>query len=434
MTQASTTAGQSGTVAGPSASAATKRDVVDELGERALLLPSLVNRGLEANDRAKYFLTLLQAARAHADEPTGPFSSLRGERLAAGVANEELDAVVGEARRAEGDLYVIPGVRGVHEALVAAVAEMLAPLAGQLPDEIDAVRLDALVREAPDLAADRVPGGYIERIAAADLAQGDSFHLLVMDAHRALNRMQTDVATETLDGASAYHLDEDDRPLVGAFMAGLHTTAPLKFDHPGLGTTATRAGTRLLIQNDIGETEAHVVVITVENLVVRVTYTDVHRQRLKFFEAMLGRFPVEWSDAQRRRGVAALGAHHLVSGRHVASDRASLQAYLHHLGSRLVFLIDWNRARKRLVGLVGKKDAIDLLRWAADADCGHMAFLQMGGERLVYDAVELAAKVPARYGEPLREVLGREATLDVLRFAPRHRRRDAQREITPPDP
>ena len=78
-----------------------------------------------------------------------------------------------------------------------------------------------------------------------------------------------------------------------------------------------------------------------------------------------------------------------------------------------MFLIDWNRARKRLAPLVGKKDAIDLLRWAADADYGHMAFLQLGGERLIYDAVELAAKVPARYGEPLRDVLGAAATLDV---------------------
>jgi uncharacterized protein Yka (UPF0111/DUF47 family) len=46
-----------------------------------------------------------------------------------------------------------------------------------------------------------------------------------------------------------------------------------------------------------------------------------------------------------------------------------------------------------------------------------MAFLQLGGERLIYDAVELAAKVPARYGEPLRDVLGPTATLEVVRFA-----------------
>lgn len=404
-------------IVGPPPSGAAKQDVVSELGERILLLPSLVNRGLEANDRAKYFLTLLQAARAHADKPEGPFSSLRDERLAAGVVCEELDDVVGRSRRAEEDVYVVPGVRDLHDALAAAVAEMLAPLADAAQEGIDPARLDALLREAPDLAADRVLGGYIERVASAARAQGDSFHLLVMDAHRGLNRLQTELATETLEGASVYRVEEEDRPLVGAFMAGLHATAPLKFDHPGLGTTATRAGRRLLIQNDIGQTEAHVIVITVEGLVVTVTYTDVHLQRLKFFEGMLDRFPVEWSDADQHRGVAALGEHHLVTGRYVAPDPASLHAYLQHVGSRLVFLIDWNRARKRLAALVGKQDAVSLLRWAADADCGHMAFLQLGGERLIYDAVELAAKVPARYGEPLRDVLGPGATLDVLRFA-----------------
>ena len=60
------------TVGGPGLA---KQDVVGELRERVLLQPSLVNQGLEANDRAKYLLTLLQAARAHADEPARAFAS-----------------------------------------------------------------------------------------------------------------------------------------------------------------------------------------------------------------------------------------------------------------------------------------------------------------------------------------------------------------------
>src|ERR1039458_8369434 len=144
-----------------------------------------------------------------------------------------------------------------------------------------------------------------------------------MDAHRALNRLQIEIATETLDGACVYHLEEEDRPLVAAFMAGLHATAPLKFDHPGLGTTATRSNRRLLIQNDIGETAAHLIVITVEGPAVTVTYTDDHLQRLRFFQNMLDHFPIQWSGAQRHRGVAVLGEHALVTGRYVAPDLAS---------------------------------------------------------------------------------------------------------------
>ena len=108
-----------------------------------------------------------------------------------------------------------------------------------------------------------------------------------MDLHKQLNALQAGLAEETIDGAAAYGLADADRPRVAAFMAGLNRTARLKFDHPGLGTTATRCGDRLVIQNDIGTTDAHVVVIHVEGLTVSVTYTDVHEQRLRFFQDML---------------------------------------------------------------------------------------------------------------------------------------------------
>ena len=59
---------------------------------------------------------------------------------------------------------------------------------------------------------------------------------------------------------------------------------------------ATRSGDRLLIQNDIGTTDAHVVVITVKDDAVTVTYTDVHRARAKFFVDLLrNSLPMEWS-------------------------------------------------------------------------------------------------------------------------------------------
>jgi hypothetical protein len=57
-------------------------------------------------------------------------------------------------------------------------------------------------------------------------------------------------------------------------MTGLHRTEALKFDHPGLATTAVRGGETLLIQNDIGETDAHVLVVHVTGLTVTLTYSD----------------------------------------------------------------------------------------------------------------------------------------------------------------
>ena len=298
-----------------------KREVLEELSVPALLLPALVGAGLEANDRSKYFLALLQSARARADAPSEPFSSLHEERLAAGIADDRLDRVVEQSRRVDDDLYAIPDARAIHAELLSAIGDMLAPLNtdGAEPGS-DAARLDALVAVAPEFAGDQVPGRYVDRITSGRPEDGDSLHLLVMDAHRALNRLQSELATATVDGAAVYRLGDHDRELVAAFMSGVRATAALKFEHPGLATTATRVGRRLLLQNDLGTTDAHVVVIAVEDLAVTVTYTDVHLRRLQFFESLLDRFPVQWSDTRRRRGSPRLGDHHVTTGRYEAPD------------------------------------------------------------------------------------------------------------------
>ena len=52
----------------------------------------------------------------------------------------------------------------------------------------------------------------------------------------------------------------------------------------------------------------------------------------------------------------------------------------------------------------------------AEEETGHIAFLELGGERLIYEALELASSIPLRYGEPLHEILGREQTMEYLQF------------------
>lgn len=393
-----------------------KPEMLAALGETPLVLPALINRALVANDQAKYLMSLLQAARMHADRLDEPYSDLHEERLAAGLGEAALDQVVAGAQRDGPDWYSVPRARDIHDRILAAAGEMLAPIEAAGGDPaLGPDRLRRLVEGASGLDGDRISGSYLDAMTAAG-GTADSIHRLILDAHRALNRLQAEVATADLDGAAVYRLGEGDEELVRAFMAGLHETAPLKFDHPGLGTTATRAGGRLLLQNDLGTTGAHVFVVAVEAAVAHLTYTDIHRRRAAFFQGMLAPYPVQWSRAEQGSG-PGLGKYVVVSGRHVAPDRAALAEFLRHLGSRLVFVLDWNRARKRLTPLVGAEEALQVLRWAAEENVGHRAFLQLGGERLVYDAVELAAKVPARYGEPLREVLGQEATVAVVRFS-----------------
>ena len=393
-----------------------KLRIIHSLGEPGLLLPSLINAGLEANDRAKYYFTLLQAAAAQAQHPDRVSSDLRRERLACGVEDESCDSVIASSSVEADGPCRIPGSAAIMAALLREIETMLQPVVEQGSAEL-ATRFDTLKRAAPAARGDVVALEDISRMTSGQRAGGDSLHLLVMDAHKALNALQASIASETIEGASTYGLEPGDRPLVRAFMQGVRRTAPLKFDHPGLGTTATRIGDRVVIQNDIGTTDAHVLVVHVERRRVAITYTDVHLQRLLFFQNLFQRHAVEWEDTRSRRDDALEeGLYHLSLGTFAADSDASLRDYLAFLGSRLVFLIDWNKARKRLRSLVSKSESVCLLAWAADHDIGHMAFLKAGGEQLVYDALDFAAKGQIRFGERLEEILGAEAASQYLKF------------------
>ena len=403
-----------------------KQAIVAALGEGKLVLPRLVNEALAANDRIKYRLTLLQAARRHADRPGEAPHALHAERLQAGIEDSSLDRFVIDvepeapgAYRMPGSTRLFAGIRRDLEAMLAPVLEAGALLADD-ECELLAVRTRRALEPLAAIGEDRVEGQVVDAITHGIRERGDSLHLVVMDLHKALNRLQHGIAVESLDGASVYDLNEADRDRVRAFMQGVNRNSPLRFDHPGLGTTATRSAARLVIQNDIGTTDAHVLVVHVEGLRCTVTYTDIHLQRLIFFRGLFEGGGVAWEDTRsvHERAVEE-GLYHLGLGHFDAPDEAALLRFLEFLGSRLVFLIDWNKARKRLRALVGKRDALALLRWAADHDIGHMGFLKAGGERLVFEALEFAARGQAHLGQTLGDLLGNERAVHFIRFVMR---------------
>jgi uncharacterized protein Yka (UPF0111/DUF47 family) len=396
-----------------------KARIVEALGERRLLLPFLLNEALAANDRAKYRLTLIQTAKARADFPAEPFSDLRTERIACGIADAWYDDVVSDTVACGTDMYAIPHLRELWLALCDDLVAMVTPFEVAQRPEADLFRLRLQKQSANpcDGKGDTIAGSVIGLLISGDPDRGDSIHLLIMEMHKALNRLQAEIATDSIDGALTYELHGDDRSLVAAFMKGVNRTRHLKFDHPGLGTTATRVGARLVVQNDIGTTDAHVLVIHVESRRVTVIYTDNHLSRLLFFQGMFAAWGISWGEVHSRTDQAfAGGVYHLCTGIYEASDKGDLKAYLAHLGSRLVFLIDWNRARKRLQLLVPREDALMLLSWAAENDVGHMGFLKAGGERMVFDALQFVGGGTLTYGVTLAELLGREAAASYLRF------------------
>lgn len=407
-----------------------KAQIIEGLGKADILLPSLVAEGLAANDRVKVHLSALQAMTEQACRP-GPAagdparhaspqssreSSLAAEFSAAGLDPSAAAGVMSGARQAADGRITAPRLAELGRDILAEVEAMIRAVERAAPDRgrEAASRLEATgARERLTSAGGGIrPQDVSELTAVRD--GGDSLHRLIMDLHRDLNSLAAGAARETVAGAHAWGLSDDDRETVTAFMRGLQSTAPLKFDHPGLATTAVRAGSRLTIQNDIGVTGAHVIVVTVEGQAVSITHSDVHRARAQFFTRQFDGFAVRWSGIEGGHA-EGVGAFKLVTGHFTAPTAAERNAFLEAVGASLVFLIDWNKARKVLTGFVGRDDAIAILEWAARNRVGHRGFLELGGRDLITRAVHHA--VPARigFGERFDAVLGRGAAVDFFK-------------------
>jgi len=418
----------------------TKAGLLERIGERSLLLPELINRGLEANDRLKYYLTLMQTAYVHAQAPGQEVLDLRSRREASGVSDPSLDEVVGASRMVTNSMVYIPGIASIIEHALGDARHMVEPIAAAAAWHTDLAeraalygrRLDEQAARAPANIDDEVPTSTIDAFTRLPGNGHDSLHQLVMDLHWELNRLQASVSVEVIDGAHAYGLGDSDRRLVRAFMKGINETAPLKFDHPGLETTATRDGDHLSIENDVGATGGHMVVVHVAGLVATVINPDVRRARAKFVRDLLAAHNVTWNTDGNGPGPDGNGhgaggngpstdGFDVNVGSYTASDDEGLERFLRHLGSRLVFLIDWTRARKRLSRVVKKSDATELLTWAADNNIGHEAFLKAGDVKLIHNALDRAAPTQIHYGARLDEILGRDAAkrflMSVLRIA-----------------
>ena len=292
----------------------SKTRVVEMLGEKSLVLPALLDAAILANERAKYVLALLQVAAGNAENPSAEAPNLRAEREACGIAEGRLDRVVARSEALGPGVYHIPEAARLIAILSASLETMLAPLAltgGGFSEETSASarmveRNKRLLEAIPPIEGDIIGGETIAALTSGRPAAGDGIHVLVMDLHKEINRLQALIAEEEIAGARAYGITAADRPLIKAFMTGVQQTAPMKFDHPGLATTAARSGDTLLIQNDIGATEAHVIVLRVSGLTAALTYTDVHAQRLRFFQNALATTGIVWEDLHSRQ-VSGLG-------------------------------------------------------------------------------------------------------------------------------
>ena len=397
-----------------------KSQIIKELGQADILLPSLIADGLAANDRVKVRLSALQAAAQHAHAPEPRPTDLSAECRAANIAPAELASLIGGAHATTSGRFAAPGLARLVQDIESDTRAMIRAVKAGRSTEGNAAerRLDTMQRAGLLTASDDIAFERVARLTAAQ-DESDSLHRLEMDLHKALNRIAADCAEEIIDGAHVYGVAAEDRSAIVAFMRGLNATRALKFDHPGLDTMATRSGDRLLIQNDIGTTDAHVMVIAVDGRSVTVTYTDVHQARAKFFIRLFDAFAASWSGLDRRTGagLADENAFVLVTGQFHGADLQARDEFLAALGAALVFLIDWNKARKLLRTWVSKDDALKILDWAARNRIGHRAFLELGGSELLGGAVRNAAPNRIGFGERLDRALGRTTAIEFLKAA-----------------
>jgi uncharacterized protein Yka (UPF0111/DUF47 family) len=393
-----------------------KGQAVESLGKSKLLGPMLLRSALVANDRLKFVLTAIQAACAHARHPDEPAMRLEADYAAARMDASWLLELPAKAVL-EGARVRIPELQRVLAMLAEDIGVMARPVASSAgPDRALLARVDSWTQTLHAMRGVTLSDSELLRLTGGDRKGEDTFHILVMDLHKSLNRLAACMAEETIDGAHVWAIEPEDHPQIAAFMAGLNRTKPLKLDHPGLDTAATRDGTRLLIQNDIGTNDAHVLVMEVEETTVSLTYSDLHPKRFAFFQRLLQEIGAEWREAGVRNADSLNAGQNYMFGiaRFVLADQSALSVALEEIGERIVFLIDWNRARKGLKRLARGRVALQVLDRAARCGTGHMGWLSAGGAELVFEAMEAIGRSQFRMGERLDDALGQEGSCQFL--------------------
>jgi uncharacterized protein Yka (UPF0111/DUF47 family) len=445
-------------------SMAEKSKILEVLGGKSaeLLLMEKVHRALQANERTKYLLTLLQLGLTQAHVQAPDPDDLSVERRRAGIEDAELDRSISSAALTADGSLAISGSEKILALLIEETARMCVPLwiARRSEAEVFAGRLWSIAQScrpfldgqesqlfsgsglsvlegfqppsgeearsgngpAARIAAPAgvLPQDLIPRLTSAERRGPDSLHLVVMDAHKALNGLIADLGgrREKIGSVETLGLTAEDKSLVEGFNRGLDSTASLKGGHPGLGTTAVRIGSKLLLQNDIGETDAHVILLEIEEGKLDLTYTDVHDKRVEFLTELLKDLEIRWRRVESRSAKdLSEGTFFLLRGMLSFKDQQHAARVLEAIGGRLVFLIDWNKARKRLRNFIRGSEVQEVLLWSARERIGHMPFLSYGDEEIVYESLEALPRGTVRLGEPLSSILGREGSLEFIRDA-----------------
>lgn len=231
-----------------------KSQIIEQLGQGDILLPSLVSEGLAANNRIKVRMSALQAAAQRARKPDEAAPDLEAECRAAGIAPAAIATLINGAHMVTEGRIAAPNLATLMKDMVDDAMTMIRAAKAGAPPEGEAanMRLSAIVASGLLEALNEIDAVRISRLTGMAESGADSLHRLVMDLHKGLNRLAAGCAEEMVAGAHAFGLRPEHRAAIESFMQGLEQTKGLKFNHPGLDTMATGSGERLLYKTISG--------------------------------------------------------------------------------------------------------------------------------------------------------------------------------------
>jgi hypothetical protein len=162
-----------------------KPEIIERLGHSDILLPSLIARGLAANDRVKARLSVLQAACRHARDPNGSRLDLKNECRAAGLDAPAMDALINSAMRSENDQITSPGLGRLRASIWDDVAEMIRAVRADDGARGDTAlaRLEAIKQSAGADDSDTIEAACVAKLTSLSAGKSDSLHRLIMDMH-----------------------------------------------------------------------------------------------------------------------------------------------------------------------------------------------------------------------------------------------------------
>src|SRR3974377_544368 len=111
-----------------------KSEIIAQLGQTEVLLPSLIAEGLSANGRVKACLSVLQAAGQHARDPNATFD-LADECRLAGLDPVPMESLVNRARPLSGERVPARGLISLETAIWDDVTTMIGAVKAE--DEVE---------------------------------------------------------------------------------------------------------------------------------------------------------------------------------------------------------------------------------------------------------------------------------------------------------